>query len=107
MGALLGLGILFVRRHLPESPRWLFIHGREEEADEIVAEIESEVEEETGEKLDEPEGDPIKVQQREVDPVPRDRRHCVRQIPEADGASGCRCSSARPSSTTPSPSRSA
>ena len=68
MGALLGLGILFVRRHLPESPRWLFIHGREEEADRIVADIESEVETETGEKLDEPEGDPIKVQQRKSIP---------------------------------------
>ena len=68
MGALLGIGILFVRRHLPESPRWLFIHGREEEADRIVADIESEVEAETGEKLDEPEGDPIKVQQRKSIP---------------------------------------
>src|SRR3954471_17348268 len=27
MGAILGLGILVVRRHVPESPRWLFIHG--------------------------------------------------------------------------------
>ena len=26
-GALLGLGILVVRRHVPESPRWLFIHA--------------------------------------------------------------------------------
>src|SRR3954468_6472615 len=26
LGAILGLGILVVRRHVPESPRWLFIH---------------------------------------------------------------------------------
>ncbi len=68
MGALLGIGILFIRRHVPESPRWLFIHGREQEADEIVGEIESEVREETGEELEEPEGEPIKVQQRKSIP---------------------------------------
>jgi hypothetical protein len=28
LGAVLGLGILFLRRFLPESPRWLLLHGR-------------------------------------------------------------------------------
>jgi MFS family permease len=32
IGALLGLAMMLVRRKVPESPRWLFIHGREEEA---------------------------------------------------------------------------
>jgi len=63
LGALLGLGILFVRRHLPESPRWLFIHGREEEAERLVDGIEREVVEETGQELEEA-GDSIKVRQR-------------------------------------------
>ena len=31
LGAILALGVLLVRRHVPESPRWLFIHGRETE----------------------------------------------------------------------------
>ena len=40
IGAVLGLSIVFFRRWVPESPRWLLIHGRPEEAEEIVAEVE-------------------------------------------------------------------
>ena len=54
LGAALGVGILLVRRNLPESPRWLFIHGRDEEAEKVVGQIEEEVREDTGEKLSEP-----------------------------------------------------
>jgi MFS family permease len=46
LGALLGLVILFTRRHLPESPRWLLMHGRVDEAERVVAEIEARVTEE-------------------------------------------------------------
>jgi MFS family permease len=35
--AVLGLGILLVRRHVPESPRWLFIHGHNDQAEEEAA----------------------------------------------------------------------
>jgi MFS family permease len=42
-GAVLGLVILFLRRYLPESPRWLMIHGREGEARKVMDEIEARV----------------------------------------------------------------
>ncbi len=64
IGATLGVGILLVRRNVPESPRWLFIHGHNDEAEEIVGEIEERVEEQTGESLREPEGEPMAVKPR-------------------------------------------
>jgi MFS family permease len=53
IGAVLGVGILIVRSNVPESPRWLFIHGHEKESEEVVAQIEAEVREDTGEELEE------------------------------------------------------
>lgn len=40
IGAVLGLVVLLLRRHLPESPRWLMTHGRAAEAERTVADIE-------------------------------------------------------------------
>ncbi len=40
IGAMLGLIVIFFRRWIPESPRWLMIHGRNAEAEEIVEEVE-------------------------------------------------------------------
>ncbi|MGE5214755.1 MAG: MFS transporter, partial [Nitrospirota bacterium] len=43
IGATLGLIVIFFRRWIPESPRWLMIHGRNDHAEEIVAEVERKI----------------------------------------------------------------
>jgi len=55
LGAVFGLVILVVRRNVPESPRWMFIHGHADEAEELVGGIEKEIERETGTGLSDPE----------------------------------------------------
>ncbi|HEX3307929.1 MAG TPA: MFS transporter [Streptosporangiaceae bacterium] len=42
-GPVLALVIIFVRRHLPESPRWQIMHGRQKEAEASISEIEHDV----------------------------------------------------------------
>lgn len=43
LGVVLGFVILLVRRHVPESPRWLCLHGRADEADELVDDAEERI----------------------------------------------------------------
>jgi MFS family permease len=67
VGAAFGIAVLVVRRSIPESPRWLFIHGQQEEAERIVGDIEDDIEQETHENLPEPEGS-LTIRQRKAIP---------------------------------------
>ncbi len=43
IGPVLGLIIIYLRRHIPESPRWLLTHGHADEANATVDDIEARV----------------------------------------------------------------
>ncbi|WP_249020500.1 MFS transporter [Conexibacter sp. S30A1] len=52
IGPLLSLVIIYVRHNLPESPRWLIMHGHEQQAERAIAAIEGEVQAATGKPLE-------------------------------------------------------
>jgi MFS family permease len=51
VGGLLGLSILFMRRYVPESPRWQLTHGYIDQAEATIADVEHRVAEDKGEGL--------------------------------------------------------
>jgi MFS family permease len=81
LGAILALGILFVRHLVPESPRWLLTHGRADEAEQVVEQIEAEVRK-THPNLPEPEGEPLEIEQRESIGFVALSKHVIKEYPE-------------------------
>ena len=68
IGAVIGIVVLFMRQYVPESPRWLIIHGREQEANRTVDQIESQISAQTKQELPSWEGS-IKIVARESTPL--------------------------------------
>lgn len=51
IGGMLALIVIYIRRYIPESPRWLMTHGHPEEALAVVESIERRIEQESGKPL--------------------------------------------------------
>lgn len=63
-GALLGAIILVLRKWVPESPRWLVIHGRNDEAEEVVSAVEDSVAKTTKQRLPHPDEEAVEIHTR-------------------------------------------
>jgi len=82
IGSVLGLGILMLRRLLPESPRWLVLHARPEEAEAVVEQIERRVARATGAPLPPPAGGRIRLAASSHTPMARMVLAIVRDYPQ-------------------------
>ena len=81
IGAVLGLAILVLRRWIPESPRWLMLHGRMAECDAVIAGIERRVLETTDIDMLRADWPRIRIASGERTPVVRMIRAILRDYP--------------------------
>ncbi|WP_158810835.1 MFS transporter [Beijerinckia sp. L45] len=69
IGSLLSIGIIFLRTLIPESPRWLVIHGREEQAEKVMTDIEGHMKEHGSEVPPASDLKPMKIHARTFTPL--------------------------------------
>jgi MFS family permease len=82
IGSVLGLGILMLRRLLPESPRWLVLHARPGEAEAITEQIERRVARAAGAPLPAPADGRIRLAASSHTPMVRMVLAIVRDYPQ-------------------------
>ncbi len=82
IGAVLGLIIIRLRQYIPESPRWLILHARPEEAETVVEEIERRVARAAEVELPEPRGGRIRLIASSHTPMVRMVLAIVRDYPQ-------------------------
>jgi MFS family permease len=68
VGAALGIGVFVLRLSVPESPRWLMLRGKEQDADKVVHDVEGKVSEQKGD-LPAPEDKKLKLRVRDHTPL--------------------------------------
>lgn len=69
VGGSLGILVLILRLFVPESPRWLMLRGREEQAGKVVAGIEDHATHGDRNSLPKPEGEKLKITVRDHTPL--------------------------------------
>ena len=69
VGGVLALGVVALRIFVPESPRWLMLRGREQEASGIIDKIEASVSKNGERPLPKPEGDNLRIKVRSHTPL--------------------------------------
>jgi len=82
IGSVLGLGILMLRRLLPESPRWLVLHARSGEAEAVVEQIERRVARAAGAPLPPPAAGRMRLAASSHTPMARMVLAIVRDYPQ-------------------------
>jgi MFS family permease len=64
IGSALGVSVIFLRLRVPESPRWSIVHGKVQEAEDVLTVIESKIEKTKG-PLPPIEGNPVIIYQKQ------------------------------------------